>query len=352
MTHLSAERLHEFARRVFAAHGVPPADAAQAADVLLCADLRGIDSHGVVRLSAYAANLATGRFNPRPNITVLRRTPATARLDGDNGLGLVVGPWANALAAELAESAGTGWVSVGNSTHFGIAGYYVLECVKRGLIGWAMTNAANIVVAHGGAERVLGTNPIAVGVPAGNEHPVVIDLATSAAAYGKLDLARRRGEPIPDGWLIDSDGRPSREPAAFQAGGALLPLGGHKGYCLAALVDLLCGPLSGANWGPYVPPFLVPPLANAPSVGRGLGHLFGSMRVDAFIESDEFTRQVDAWVQRLRASRPAPDVAAVLIPGDPERRAETERRANGIPLPPTVIAELERTGREAGVPFA
>src|SRR5437868_3397600 len=245
LTYVPADRLREFTARVFERLGVPPADAATAADVLAAADLRGIDSHGVARLHSYFDMLAAGRINPRPNVRVVRELPAAATVDGDNGLGLVVGPAANEIALAKAEAVGTAVVSVCNTNHFGMAGYYPLRALERGLIGWAMTNSTALVAPLWGAERMLGTNPIAVAFPAGEEPPVVIDFATSAAAYGKVEIARRKGEPIPPGWAIDRDGHPAARPEDVVDGGALLPLGstreggGHKGYCLAALVDVL-----------------------------------------------------------------------------------------------------------------
>jgi LDH2 family malate/lactate/ureidoglycolate dehydrogenase len=255
------EFLHEFAAEVFGSFGVPPGEARVAADVLAASDLRGIDSHGVARLHTYFDLLTLGRINPRPNPRIVRETPSTATFDGDNGLGLVVGPKANALAIDKALAVGSGWVSVRNSNHFGMAGYYPLQALQHDLIGWAMTNSTKLVAPLWGAERMLGTNPIAVAFPGGQEPPVVIDMATSATAYGKIEIALRAGKPLPEGWAVDREGRPAARPEQMIDGGALVPLGGdrehggHKGYCLAALVDILSAVLSGANWGPFAPPF-------------------------------------------------------------------------------------------------
>jgi LDH2 family malate/lactate/ureidoglycolate dehydrogenase len=353
----SIEHLHEFTTRVFVHLGVPAEDARLAADVLSASDRRGIDSHGVARLHAYFDMLTAGRVNPRANVTVVRQTACTATVDGDNGLGLVVGPKANAMAIEKALAAGAGWVAVRNSNHFGIAGYYPLEALKHDLIGWGMTNATKLVAPLWGAERMLGTNPIAVAFPAGQERPVVIDLATSAVAYGKLEIALRAGKPIPAGWAIDKFGEGSRDPASVMAGGAMLPLGGtreqggHKGYCLSALVDLLSGVLSGANWGPFVPPFALRQEIPPRKVGRGLGHFFGALRIDGFIDPDEFKARMDEWVRTFRATKPAPGTPGVVIPGDPERLAEAERRVTGVPLPPAVVADLRDVAARTGVPL-
>ena len=199
---ISAVELHMFCSDVFTILGVPEDDAQTAAGVLVLSDLRGIDSHGVARLPAYVQMLQAGRINPRAQVRVVRETASTATVDGENGLGLVVGPQANRIAMEKAEAAGTGWVAVRNSNHYGIAGYYVLEAVARGLIGWAMTNTTRMVAPLLGAERMLGTNPLAVGFPAGEEPPVIVDMATTAVAFGKVEMARRKGQPLPPGWAI------------------------------------------------------------------------------------------------------------------------------------------------------
>jgi LDH2 family malate/lactate/ureidoglycolate dehydrogenase len=351
------ETLREFCTRVFLHFGVPKDDAVQAADVLACADLRGIDSHGVARLHTYFDMLGEGRINPKPEIKVVCATPSTASLDGDNGLGLVVGPHANRMAMDMAEKCGSGWVSVRNTNHFGIAGYYVLKALERDLIGWAMTNSTKLVAPLWGAERMLGTNPIAIAFPGKEEPPIVIDMATSATAYGKIEIARRRGEPIPDGWAINSQGYGTNKPDDMVEGGALLPLGsdrergGHKGYGLAMMVDILCCVLSGANWGPFAPPFALRQEIPERSVGKGIGHFFGAMRIDGFIEGDLFKSQIDDYIRVFRATRPAPGTNGPLIPGDPEREAEILRREKGVPLILPVIEELRDISRKTRIPF-
>jgi len=351
------ETLREFCARMFLHFGVPRDDAAQAAEVLAAADLRGIDSHGVARLHTYFDMLTLGRINPKPKIKIVRSTPSTARVDGDNGLGLVVGPQANRIAMDMAEKCGSGWVSVCNTNHFGIAGYYVLQALKRDLIGWAMTNSTKLVAPLWGAERMLGTNPIAIAFPGKKEPPIVIDMATSATAYGKIEIARRRGEPIPEGWAIDCEGRDTKNPEEMIAGGAMLPLGserergGHKGYALAMMVDILSCVLSGANWGPFAPPFALRQEIPKRSVGKGIGHFFGAMRIDGFIDSEEFKKQIDEYIRVFRATKPAPGTNGPLIPGDPEREAERDRQKNGVPLILPVIEELRDISQKTGVPL-
>jgi len=351
------ETLKEFSAAVFRHFGVPEEDAALASEVLAKSDLRGIDSHGVARLHTYFDMLTLGRINPTPDIQVVRETPSTATVDGDNGLGLVVGPKANEIAMQKAAACGSGWVSVSNTNHYGIAGYYVLEALKRDLIGMSMTNTTKLVAPLWGGERWFGTNPIAMAFPGLEEPPVVVDFATSASAYGKIEIAKRREEEIPDGWAIDAEGRPTTDPDGMIEGGAQLPLGstrdmgGHKGTCLAAMVDILTCVLSGANWGPLAPPFALRQEVPERSVGKGIGHFFGAMRIDGFIEPGEFKRQMDDWVRTYRATKPQPGTPGVVVPGDPEREAEAVRAAEGVPLVLPVVEDLRDISSKTGVPF-
>jgi LDH2 family malate/lactate/ureidoglycolate dehydrogenase len=351
------ERLREFVVSVFRGFEIPPDDAELAADVLEAADLRGIDSHGVARMYSYYGMLEAGRINAHPRLRVVRETPSTASVDGDNGLGLVVGPKANRIAMDKAAQVGSGWVAVRNTNHYGIAGYYVLEALKLDIIGWSMTNSTPLVAPLWGAARMLGTNPLAIAFPGREEPPVVIDLATSTAAFGKIEMARREKRDVPEGWLVDEAGRPTRDPNRMFEGGAQLPLGstreqgGHKGYCLAAMVDMLTAVLSGANWGPFAPPFALGQEIPKGSVGEGIGHFFGAMRIDAFMDVDVFKGRVDEWIRSFRATTPAEGTRGPLIPGDPERDAEADRRANGVPLIGAVVEELREISRRSGVPF-
>ncbi len=349
--------LQHFSQRVFEHFDVPVADARLASEVLATSDLRGIDSHGVARLHTYYDMLQLGRINPKPNLKIVRQTASTATVDGDNGLGLVVGPKANEIAMDKAESVGSGWVSVCNTNHYGIAGYYPLKALERDLIGWSMTNTTKLVAPLWGAERMLGTNPIAIAFPGLKEPPIVIDLATSAAAYGKIEIANREQKDIPQGWIIDKNGEMTTQPMDMINGGALLPLGsdrehgGHKGYALSAMVDILCCVLSGANWGPFAPPFALRQHIPDRSVGKGIGHFFGAMQIEGFIDKNEFKRQIDDWIQTFRRTAPAPGTNGPLIPGDPEREAEVQRRQHGIPLIEPVVNDLLDISRQTGIPF-
>src|SRR5882757_628557 len=351
------EQLLSFTTAIFFKIGCPEKDARTAATALLSADLRGIDSHGVARLIGYVRLKEAGRANMTPDICIIHETPSTAVVDGDSGLGLVVAPFAMQIAIEKAEKVGTGWVSVQNSNHFGIAGYHALQAVKKEMIGIAMTNASALVAPTFSLERLLGTNPICVAVPAGEEPPFVADLATTTADNGKLEILQRKNEEAPLRWIQDKNGQPSTDPHELKSGGALLPLGGdrdhgsHKGYALGAVVDILSAVLSGANYGPWVPPFpaYVPMPTGMP--GKGIGHFFGAMRIDAFRPAAEFKKDMDNWIRRFRSATPVPGQLRVLIPGDPEREMETERMSSGIPLLAPVVADLKGLGEKLGVDF-
>jgi L-2-hydroxycarboxylate dehydrogenase (NAD+) len=352
-TSFSVRALQDFAEAVFLRIGCPPAQAAQAAETLLSADLRGVDSHGVARLSGYVRLWEAGRINPTPNIRIVHETPSTAVVDGDGGLGLVVGPWAMEVASRKAAAVGTGWVAVRNSNHFGIAGYHAMRPLAHQQIGIAMTNASPLVAPTRALKRLLGTNPIAVAIPAGQEPPFVADLATTTAANGKLEILQRKGLDAPLDWIQDATGQPTPDAHGVVKGGALRPLGGdtasHKGYALGAVVDIFSAVLSGANYGPWVPPFVAFLQPPADPVGTGLGHFFGAMRVDAFRPAEEFTAHMDRWIQTFRAAPSRHPDQPVLIPGDPERAAEIERRQNGIALLAPVTDDLRQLAQKLGV---
>jgi LDH2 family malate/lactate/ureidoglycolate dehydrogenase len=351
-TKLSYDRLRHFTESVFKAMGCPPADAAIAAEALVSADLRGIDSHGVARLSGYVRLWEAGRIIARPDIKVIHESPSTGVVDGGSGLGLVVAPFAMDLAIRKAQQAGTGWVSVQNSNHFGIAAYHAMKALDHDMIGIAMTNASALVAPTWSKERMLGTNPICVAIPAGNYPPFVADFATTTAANGKLEILQRKNLEAPTGWIQDAEGHSVTDAHALKHGGALLPLGGdrdhgsHKGYALGAIVDIFSAVLSGANYGPWVPPFpaYVPMPENQP--GKGIGHFFGAMRIDAFRTADAFRKDMDQWIERFRNAKPVDGQEKVLIPGDPERAYEARRREEGIPLLQAVMEDLQNTGRK------
>jgi L-2-hydroxycarboxylate dehydrogenase (NAD+) len=354
---VTAEQLLQFSKSILQAIGCPPDHADEAARVLVSADLRGVDSHGVARLSGYVRLYEKGRLNPTPNITVVHETPSTAVVDGDLGLGLVVGPYAMRLALEKAERAGSGWVAVRNSNHYGIAGYHAMMALERDCIGISLTNASPLVSPTFSKERLLGTNPIAVAIPAKSQPPFVLDMATTTAANGKLEVLQRKGLDAPEGWLQDKEGNITTNSRGLVEGGSMRPLGGdrihgsHKGYGLGATVDILSAVLSGANYGPWVPPFVAYVEPSKEQVGKGIGHFMGALRVDAFRPADEFKAHMDNWIGRFRRSVTVDGEEKVLIPGDPEREMEADRLQNGLHLLPQVVEDLTALGAKYGVKF-
>lgn len=348
-------QLYDFTKKIFKAIGCSANDAAIATKVLLSADLRGIDSHGVARLSGYVRLWDVKRVNAMPAIRIIYETPSTAVVDGDSGLGLVAGPYAMQVAIDKARNVGTGWVSVQNSNHYGIAAAHAMMALEHDMIGISMTNASPLVAPTFSIQKMLGTNPICVTVPAGAQPPFVADMATTTAANGKLEILQRKSAEAPLGWVQDADGHASTDANILKKGGALLPLGGdrehgsHKGYALGAIVDIFSGLLSGANYAPWVPPFpaYVPMPEKQP--GKGIGHFFGAMRIDAFRPAEAFKKDMDDWILGFRNAQPMEGQERVLVPGDTEREMEAERMKEGISLMPVVADDLKKLGERFGV---
>jgi LDH2 family malate/lactate/ureidoglycolate dehydrogenase len=353
----SYKQLFNFTKAVFGKIGCSDTDADIATKSLLSADLRGIDSHGVARLSGYIRLWEAKRINATPSIKVIHETPSTAVVDGDKGLGLVVAPFAMQIAIEKARKVGTGWVSVQNSNHFGIAAHHAMMALKEDMIGIVMTNASATVAPTFSVDKMLGTNPICVAAPAGEEPAFIADLATTTAANGKLEILQRKNLPSPLGWIQDAAGNISTDAHELKKGGALLPLGGdkehgsHKGYALGAIVDIFSALLSGANYAPWVPPFPAYLSMPAEQPGKGIGHFLGAMRIDAFRPAEDFKMHMDKWIRGFRSAKTVAGEKKVLIPGDPEREMETERMENGIPLLELVIDDLSSMGKKFEVPF-
>jgi len=349
--------LMNFSSVVFKKMGCNDTDAGVAAKSLLSADLRGVDSHGLARLSGYIRLWEVKRINACAEPKIIHETPSTAVIDGDQGMGLFVAEYAMKVAIEKARQAGTGWVSVQNSNHFGIAGHHAMMALEHDMIGIAMTNASALVAPTFSSERLLGTNPIAVAIPAGKEPAFVADFATTTAANGKLEINQRLNKPVPEGWVQTSKGEPSTNAHELKEGGALLPLGGdrehgsHKGYMLGSIVDIFSAVLSGANYGPWVPPF--PAYVAMPDgmPGKGIGHFFGAMRIDAFRPAEDFKNHMDNWIRRFKNSTPVKGEARVIIPGEPEEEISRKRMQEGIPLLPSVVSDLKNIADQFEVPF-
>lgn len=351
------QQLLDFTKEIFLKIGCSEEHAAIASKALLSADLRGVDSHGIARLSGYVRLWESKRVNAKPAIKIIHETLSTAVVDGDAGLGLVVATYAMQIAIEKARQVGTGWVSVQNSNHFGIAAHHAMMALEHDMIGIAMTNASSTVAPTFSIDRMLGTNPICVVAPAGEQPPFVADLATTTAANGKLEILQRKNLEAPHGWVQDENGNPSTDANELKKGGALLPLGSdadhgsHKGYALGAIVDIFSALLSGANYAPWVPPFpaYLPMPEQQP--GKGIGHFLGAMRIDAFRPAAEFKEHMDNWINGFRSAKTIPGKDKVLIPGDPERETEIERMKNGIHLLSPVIKDLESLSQKFEIPF-
>lgn len=341
--------LTAFTTAVLDRAGVRPEDATITADVLIGADVYGIESHGIARLGFYARLIAADLIDLKASPVVAGETPVTTVVDARNGLGPPAAHWAMTRCVRKARDVGLAMVTVRNSNHFGIAGYYAMMAATQGLIGLAATNAGPQLVPWRGRDPMLGTNPLAVAVPAGRERPFLLDMATSTVSWGKIEIARRDAQPLPVGWALDADGAPTTHP---EEADLLLPLGsgeaqgGHKGYGLAALVDILCGPLAGAAFGPRVSG-----MRTRPPRPSGIGHFFAAWRPEAFRPTDEFGADMDELIRGLRGSAPARGQERVAVAGDPEFDAEADRRARGIPLHPAVVGELEEIGTGVGVAF-
>lgn len=341
------ERLLDFCYHIFLRMGVSEQDAQLASKVLLEADLRGIDSHGLARLSGYVRLWEKGRINASAKPKIVRETLSTATVDAEAGLGLVAGPFAMQVAIDKAKKTGSAWVSVKNSNHFGIAAYHAMMASEHNMIGIAMTNASPLVAPTFSNERMLGTNPMCFVFPSKKHQPIVIDMATSTAANGKLEIAQRLGKELPSGWVQTKEGDSTTDANALKNGGSLLPLGSdrdhgsHKGYGLSAAVDILSAVLSGANFGPWVPPFVAFLEPDPNPVGEGIGHFFGAMRVDAFREKEEYFHSIDTWIERFKNAKRIDPQQPVLIPGEPEFECYNERVVNGIPLNDLVVEDLK-----------
>lgn len=347
----AADELRSYVRRFLTHLDVPERDAELAADVLIAADMRGVDSHGIIRLHTYyGSRLEAGQIDPRSPIATLRETPVSLALDGGNGLGPVVAHCAMSRCIEKAQGTGMAVVSVRNSNHFGIAGYYAMMAVPHDMIGISLTNSQPLVAPTYGRTAMLGTNPIAVAVPTASERPYVLDMATSIVPIGRVRVFSKLGERLPAGWAIDRHGRPTEDPDAVLDGGVLLPLGGtdvlrgYKGYGLALLVDILSGVLSGAAVSTDV--------GHPDKPGRAdVGHFFAALSVDLFRPAEEFKTEMDELLRRMQRAPKAPDRDRIYVHGEKEFEHAERCEAEGVPVLASVVDSLRETGARLGVPF-
>jgi LDH2 family malate/lactate/ureidoglycolate dehydrogenase len=322
--------------------GLPAADAAKVAELMLEADLAGADAHGVFRLPQYVRRIKAGGVNPKPNITVEKTAPATAVVDGDNGMGHLVMQRAADTAIALAKETGIAWVGARRSNHAGAAGTYAAMALPHDMVGiYSAVANANHMPVWGAAESLLSTNPIAVAVPAGQEPPVVLDIATTVDSYGTVKAAKLQGKPMPEGWMVSAkDGKPLTD-FAKSGEGLLLPIGGHKGSGLALVLGLLAGTLNGAAFGREVIDF------NADDESAcNTGHFIIALDVSRFLPLDAFKAQIDRQMRDLRSSPVLPGFDAIRLPGEQRQSRRTERARDGVPVFPEVVAQLDKLAGE------
>ena len=341
---VEAQKLEEFIARAFQAVGISPAEAKSIAELMVRADVQGSEGHGVFRLPQYVRRIKGGAVNIKPHIRVVREAAGMALVDGDNGMGHLVMRHATGKAIEKARTAGVAWVGVKWSNHAGPASLYATMPLEHDMAGlYLAVGNANHLPAWGGLDMLLSTNPIAVAVPAGKEPPIVLDMATTVAAYGKVKTKAQRGEMMPEGWMMDRHGRPLTDPKRANDG-FLLPIGGYKGYGLALIFGLLAGTLNGAAMGKDVVDF------NADdTTPTNTGHVIVAINVAAFQPIADFKRSVDILIRDLRASTRLPGVDRIRLPGEGSRAARADREKNGIPLPAPLAAALNQLARELGI---
>ncbi len=324
---------------------IPPKDADLIAESLVQANLRGVDSHGVARMAIYIERLNKKLVNPRPRITTLQETPAMALLDGDNGSGQVVAKMAMELTMDKARQSGVALVGIRNSTHFGATAFFSMKALEKDMIGIVLANSYATVAPWGSRVPYFGTNPLSVAVPAGRELPVVLDMATSVAAWGKIILAAQKEEPIPMGWAIDSTGEVTTD-AARALKGALIPFGGPKGSGISLIIDVLVGLLTGASYGPNVGD-----LYKSLDRPQNVGQIMGAVDIGRFSDINEFKNRMDKMIREIKSLPTAKGVSEVLLPGEIEIRNKQRREKEGIPLPPATINDLQKLSLAYGVPW-
>jgi L-2-hydroxycarboxylate dehydrogenase (NAD+) len=340
-----APAISRFIADAMAAMGLPSADAVMVAELMTEADITGADAHGVFRLPQYVRRLRAGGINPCPDIRVEKVAPAAALVDGDNGMGHLVMARTAATAVELARTTGLAWAGARHSNHAGAAGVYAAMALPHGMIGiYSVVASANHMPVWGGAETLLGTNPLAVAIPAGKEAPVVLDIATTVVSYGTVKAYRLQGKQLQPGWMVTSrDGSALTDPARA-AEGLLLPIGGYKGSGLAIVLGLLAGTLNGAAFGRDVIDF------NADDDSAcNTGHVMIVLDVARFTPLADFTAEVDRHLRELRTSRTLPGFDSIRLPGEQRRRRRDERLHDGVPLPRELLAQLDALAAELSI---
>jgi LDH2 family malate/lactate/ureidoglycolate dehydrogenase len=338
------KKLSAFCRHCFENLGLPAAHARLTADNLIFANVRGVDSHGVIRLKIYADRLRVGGFKTKVRPKVISERPASALIDGRHGMGQVAAMAAMELAIRKARKAGAAVVSVQNSNHFGASAFYAMRAVEQGMIGFSLTNAGPSMAPTGGREGRLGNNAFAIAVPAGRFPPIVLDMATGAVAWGKIFVAQQKKQPIPSTWALDKDGVPTTDPDAAAHKGLIQPFGGYKGYGLSLMIDVLTGVLSGGSFSTYINSLYQK--IDKPS---GIAHTCAAIRIDSFVPLADFRRRMGDLIQLMRSCPKAPGVERIFVPGEIEHETEKRRRVEGIPLNSQLCDELRALGADLEV---
>lgn len=342
MPTVDAAKLKRFAADILKAAGISDEDAEVNAECLILANLRGVDSHGVLRLIQYVNSIKDGHINPRPNVRIVSRRGVTGIVDADGGYGFRPSYMAVDLAVELAEEMGAGVVAVRNSHHYGMGAIYPMRAAEKGFIGFITTTSQAILSPPGGRRPVVGNNPIAWAVPRRKPlPPIVLDMALSQVAFGRIRLAAAEGRPIPEGWAFDRQGRPTTDAAEALSAGLLAPVGGHKGYGLSVISELIAGVMTGSPFG-----FNSDAHANAKG---GVGHLVMAIRPDFFIDEQEFYQQVEELVRQIKSVPLAEGADAVYLPGEIEQATFEQRSRDGIPVSDELAAKLTGLARKLGV---
>jgi LDH2 family malate/lactate/ureidoglycolate dehydrogenase len=342
-----APKLRAWTEQVFQKVGVSKEDAVLLTDSLIEANLRGVDTHGITRmLCVYVKRMQVGVVNPKTELKVLREHPSTALIDCKNSIGQVASNYAMRMTIEKAKKTGVAFVATTHSNHYGAAAYWAMMALRHGMIGFSSTNAPAVVAPTGGRTPMLGTNPFAIAIPAGQEQPMVLDLATTVVARGRILLYAKQNKPLEPGWAFDAQGRPTTDAQAALKG-LLAPIGGYKGYGIALAIDMLCGVLTGSSYGTHFPGFLADNLKDPTDVGS----VFAAVNVESFMDLPDFTAGMDKAIREIKTSEKAEGVTRIYVPGEIELETKADRLKNGIPIPDAVVKDFTALGAELAVAF-
>jgi len=341
------DRLRGWTQEILMKVGVSRDDAALFTDSMIEANLRGVDTHGITRiLCVYVERIQKGVMSAKSSLEVVRENASTVLIDCHNSIGQVGAARAMQMTIEKAAQTGVAFSAVRHSNHYGMAAYWAMMALPHGMIGFSSTNAPAAMAPTGGRTAMFGTNPFAVAIPAGRELPVVLDLATTVVARGRINLYAKQGKPLEPGWAFDERGVPTTDPDAALKG-LLAPIGGYKGYGIALAIDFLCGILTGSNHGAHFPGFLADNMSEPTDVGS----VFGAINIESFMDLQEFTTAIDGAIQEIKTSAKAAGIDRIFIPGEIEFDMKAKRLAQGIPIPDPVVKDFIALGNSLGVPF-